>query len=306
MSKSYYEILGVSNSASQDEIKKAFRKLSKKYHPDIAENKEEAEEKFKEISVAYDVLSDEQKRRMYDQLGHDAYVNGGSQGFNSNGFNDFSGFGGFSGFSGFSSSGDFSFEDIFSSFFGGGSQRVNIKGDNLTVALDVSLEDIANGATKEFKYKRRTKDGVETVTKTIKIPEGAMEGTRYSISGGGHIGQDYNDIKAEYGDLHILIREKKHKHFTRHNQFDLIYSLNLSPVSAILGDTVEIPLLNDEKTTINIPSGTQPDKVFKLSGKGLPSKYGKGNLYIQVNILIPTKLSRKEKKLYEELKELNK
>lgn len=304
MAKNYYEILGVSNAASQDDIKKAFRKLSKQYHPDIAENKEEAEEKFKEISVAYEVLSDEQKRRQYDQLGHDAYTSGGSQGFN--GFEGFSGFSGFEGFSGFSQGSFSGFEDIFSTIFGGAGQRVNIKGDNLTVALDVTLEEIANGATKEFKYKRRTKNGLETVTKSIKIPEGAKQGTRYSISGGGHIGQDYNGYEAEYGDLHILIREKEHKYFKRYNDYDLIYNLEIDPITAILGDTVEIPLLNNETTKLNIPSGTQQDKVFKLSGRGLPSRFGNGSMYIQISIKIPTKISRKEKKLYEELKGLKK
>lgn len=300
MSKTYYEILGVDKSASQDEIKKAFRKLSKKYHPDVAENKEKAEEKYKELTEAYDTLSDEEKRRRYDMLGHENYKNGGAS---SNGFSGFEGFEGFSNFGGFSGFEDIG--DIFGSFFGGGfSRRVNTKGEDIQVAVSLTLEEISNGVTKKIKYKRKTKTGYETIEKEINIPKGVMEGKQYVIREGGHIGVDYQNIPAKYGDLYIVIKEIAHKHLKRVNELDLYYELELDPIDAILGKTVEIPLLHNETTKINIPEGTQDGKQFKLSNKGIESTYYKGSLYIIVKIVVPKKISKEEKKLFEKIREI--
>lgn len=294
MSKSYYDILGIDKNASQDEIKKAFRKLSKKYHPDIAENKAEAEEKYKEITKAYEVLSDEEKRKQYDYLGHENFENGGS---------NFNGFGGFSGFSGgFDFDGDgFGIHDIFENFFGGGFSR-STKGSDVEISVSLTLEEVLTGVNKKIKYTRINADGKrETIEKTIGIRSGVSTGQKLVIREGGNIGQAFRNRAAQYGDLYIHINVKEHKVFKRADDYNLLYELKLDPIDAMLGYTAEIPFLGtDETTKIKIEKGTQDGKLYKLSGRGING----GSLYIKVQIVIPKSISKEEQKLLEQIRDI--
>ena len=355
--RDYYEVLGVSKSADATEIKKAYRKLALKYHPDKNPGDKEAEEKFKEAAEAYDVLSNEEKRRRYDQFGH-AGVGGAGQGGFGGGmsmddifsqFGDiFGSFGGFSGFGG----------------FGGGrsARRVN-RGTNLRVKVKMNLQEIATGIEKKIKVKKYVacqhcngtgaKDGksystcstckgsgqVTRVQNTIlgamqttstcptcegegkiinekctfcngegvlmseevisiNIPAGVGEGMQLSLSGKGNAAR----CGGVNGDLIVLI-EEEHPELVRDGN-DLLYNVFIGYPEAVLGETVEIPTI-EGKVKVKIEAGTQPGKILRLRGKGLPdvNGYGKGDLLAKVNVWIPKNLSKDEKKLVEKMKE---
>ena len=356
--RDYYEVLGVSKSADATEIKKAYRKLALKYHPDKNPGDKEAEEKFKEAAEAYDVLSNEEKRRRYDQFGH-AGVGGAGQGGFGGGmsmddifsqFGDiFGSFGGFSGFGG----------------FGGGrsARRVN-RGTNLRVKVKMNLQEIATGIEKKIKVKKYVacqhcngtgaKDGksystcstckgsgqVTRVQNTIlgamqttstcptcegegkiinekctfcngegvlmseevisiNIPAGVGEGMQLSLSGKGNAARR----GGVNGDLIVLIEEEEHPELVR-DGIDLLYNVFIGYPEAVLGETVEIPTI-EGKVKVKIEAGTQPGKILRLRGKGLPdvNGYGKGDLLAKVNVWIPKNLSKDEKKLVEKMKE---
>lgn len=356
--RDYYEVLGVSKSADATEIKKAYRKLALKYHPDKNPGDKEAEEKFKEAAEAYDVLSNEEKRRRYDQFGH-AGVGGAGQGGFGGGmsmddifsqFGDiFGSFGGFSGFGG----------------FGGGrsARRVN-RGTNLRVKVKMNLQEIATGIEKKIKVKKYVacqhcngtgaKDGksystcstckgsgqVTRVQNTIlgamqttstcptcegegkiinekctfcngegvlmseevisiNIPAGVGEGMQLSLSGKGNAARR----GGVNGDLIVLIEEEEHPELVR-DENDLLYNVFIGYPEAVLGETVEIPTI-EGKVKVKIEAGTQPGKILRLRGKGLPdvNGYGKGDLLAKVNVWIPKNLSKDEKKLVEKMKE---
>ena len=356
--RDYYEVLGVSKSADATEIKKAYRKLALKYHPDKNPGDKEAEEKFKEAAEAYDVLSNEEKRRRYDQFGH-AGVGGAGQGGFGGGmsmddifsqFGDiFGSFGGFSGFGG----------------FGGGrsARRVN-RGTNLRVEVKMNLQEIATGIEKKIKVKKYVacqhcngtgaKDGksystcstckgsgqVTRVQNTIlgamqttstcptcegegkiinekctfcngegvlmseevisiNIPAGVGEGMQLSLSGKGNAARR----GGVNGDLIVLIEEEEHPELVRDGN-DLLYNVFIGYPEAVLGETVEIPTI-EGKVKVKIEAGTQPGKILRLRGKGLPdvNGYGKGDLLAKVNVWIPKNLSKDEKKLVEKMKE---
>lgn len=356
--RDYYEVLGVSKSADATEIKKAYRKLALKYHPDKNPGDKEAEEKFKEAAEAYDVLSNEEKRRRYDQFGH-AGVGGAGQGGFGGGmsmddifsqFGDiFGSFGGFSGFGG----------------FGGGrsARRVN-RGTNLRVKVKMNLQEIATGVEKKIKVKKYVacqhcngtgaKDGksystcstckgsgqVTRVQNTIlgamqttstcptcegegkiinekctfcngegvlmseevisiNIPAGVGEGMQLSLSGKGNAARR----GGVNGDLIVLIEEEEHPELVRDGN-DLLYNVFIGYPEAVLGETVEIPTI-EGKVKVKIEAGTQPGKILRLRGKGLPdvNGYGKGDLLAKMNVWIPKNLSKDEKKLVEKMKE---
>ena len=356
--RDYYEVLGVSKSADATEIKKAYRKLALKYHPDKNPGDKEAEEKFKEAAEAYDVLSNEEKRRRYDQFGH-AGVGGAGQGGFGGGmsmddifsqFGDiFGSFGGFSGFGG----------------FGGGrsARRVN-RGTNLRVKVKMNLQEIATGIEKKIKVKKYVacqhcngtgaKDGksystcstckgsgqVTRVQNTIlgamqttstcptcegegkiinekctfgngegvlmseevisiNIPAGVGEGMQLSLNGKGNAARR----GGVNGDLIVLIEEEEHPELVRDGN-DLLYNVFIGYPEAVLGETVEIPTI-EGKVKVKIEAGTQPGKILRLRGKGLPdvNGYGKGDLLAKVNVWIPKNLSKDEKKLVEKMKE---
>ena len=355
--RDYYEILGVSKSASADEIKKAYRKKAIEFHPDKNPGDKVSEEKFKEAAEAYEVLSDDQKRQRYDQYGH-AGVGGAAGG----------GFGG----------GSMNMEDIFSHFgdifgghfggfggFGGsqrgGGQRVR-RGSDLRVKVKLTLAEVATGVEKKIKVKKyvicshcngagsahgsqpvtcTTCNGSGRVTRvqqtilgqmqtasecptcngdgkiikdkcshcagegivredeviTINIPAGVMEGMQLSMSGKGNAARR----GGVNGDLLVLVEEEPHPELIR-DENDLIYNLLLTVPMATLGGSVEVPTV-EGKVKVTIAPGTQPGKVLRLRGKGLPSvnRYGTGDLLVNVGVYIPENLSKDEKALMEKL-----
>lgn len=358
--RDYYEVLGVSKSASDEEIKKAYRKKAIQYHPDKNPGNKEAEEQFKEAAEAYEVLSDAQKRQRYDQFGH-------------------AGMGGASGGGGFSGAGmDFSMDDIFSRFgdifgghfggfggFGGGgsSPRYN-RGSDLRVKVRLNLQEIASGVEKKIKVNKYVKcthcdgsgaadpasvstcstcrgsghvtrvqqtilgamqtqsvcpschgDG-KTITKkcphcngegvvrqdeviSINIPAGVGEGMQLSVSGKGNAARR----GGVNGDLLVLIEEEEHPELIR-DENDLVYNLLLPVTTAILGGTVEVPTV-DGRVKVKVDAGTQPGKVLRLRGKGLPNvnRYGQGDLLVHIGIYVPEQLTKEEQKLIEKLDE---
>ncbi|MHC1708236.1 MAG: molecular chaperone DnaJ [Bacteroidales bacterium] len=349
--RDYYEILGVSKNATPEEIKKAYRQMALKFHPDKNPGNKEAEEHFKEAAEAYEILSNPEKKARYDQFGH-AGLGGGSQGFG----------------------GGMSMEDIFSQFgdifggdffgFGGGrrsSRRVN-KGTNLRVKVKLSLEEIATGVDKKIKLNKyvscsscsgtgakngaghqtcstcRGSGHVSRVTNTIlgqmttsttcpacggeghiivdkcntcygngivkgeeviniSIPAGVSEGIQLSLSGKGNSAAR----GGIPGDLIIQIEEAEHPFLIRDGN-NLHFEQFLSFPESALGTNIEIPTL-DGKAKIKINPGTQPGKVLRLKGKGLPglNSYGKGDLLVTINVWIPQNLSKEEKALMEKL-----
>ena len=360
--RDYYEVLGVEKTASEAEIKKAYRKLAIQYHPDKNPGDKEAEEKFKEAAEAYSVLSDKDKRARYDQFGH-AGMGGAAGG----GFSDF---------------GDFDLNDIFSSVFGhgfsgfggfggfgGGGGRASqrkFRGSDLRVKVKMSLKDVSTGVEKKFKLKKYvmcehchgtgaegdgatetcpTCHGTGSVTRTqqsifgmmqtqsvcpqcngegkiiknkckhcsgegivygeevveVKIPAGVAEGMQLTVNGKGNAGKR-NGVP---GDLLVVIEEEAHPDLIR-DENDLIYNLLLSVPTAALGGAVEIPTI-DGKVKVKIEPGTQPGKVLRLRGKGLPSvnsygySNGTGDLLVNVSVYIPETLSKEEKQAMEKM-----
>ncbi len=356
--RDYYEVLGVSKSASADEIKKAYRKKAIQYHPDKNPGDKEAEEKFKEAAEAFEVLSNAEKRERYDRFGHAGM--GGA--------------GGFGGGAGMSMDDIFSmFGDVFGGHFGGfggfgggsrrGGQRVR-RGTDLRVRVKLTLADIANGVEKKIKVNKyvsckscngsgaklgsapttcSTCNGSGRVTRvqqtilgqmqtasecpecggdgkiikdkcsacvgegivreneviSINIPAGVMQGMQLSVNGKGNAARR----GGIDGDMLVVIEEEKHESLIR-DENNLIYNVLISIPEATLGTSIEVPTV-DSKVKVNIPAGTQPGKVLRLRGKGLPSvnSYGKGDLLINIGVYIPEKVNKQEKKVLEELKE---
>lgn len=367
--RDYYEVLGVAKNATADEIKKAYRKMAIKYHPDKNPGDKEAEEKFKEAAEAYDVLSDSDKRVKYDQFGHSM----GAGGFGG-------GAGGFGGFGGGMSMEDIfaHFGDIFGGHFGGGGgfggfggatgggrprQRVN-KGTDLRITVKVSLKDIMNGVDKKLKIPKLVadppckgtgaKDGtafgtcprchgsgyVTTVQQTIfgpqeshvvcpecngegkiiteacphcsgsgvekkeeivsfHIPAGVEDGMILTVRGQGNAPR-HGGVN---GDLLIVIQEEKDPDLIREGD-DLIYNLMLDFPTAALGGTAEVPTI-EGKARLKIAAGTQPGKVLRLRGKGLPKMNSstKGDLLVNVMVYVPENLNDTEKSAIESLKD---
>ena len=356
--KDYYEILVVSKTATDEEIKRAFRKLAKEYHPDI--NKEAgAEAKFKEIGEAYAVLSDPEKRRQYDQFGHAAFQNGGAGGA------------GFSGFNGM----DIDLDDILGDLFGGafsgfgfggrsrGSTNRASRGKDIRVVLNLTFEEAAFGCEKDIKInvtsecskcygkggfnektchtcggtgrvleqqqsifgyiqtqktcpeckgmgksyselcdECRGKGVIEkTKTLTVTIPEGVDEGFQLRLSGKGNAGVN----GGANGDVFIEFKIKEHPIFERDGS-DIYLEVPVTITDAILGCKKEIPTLNGN-VILEIKPGTQNYTKLKLKGKGIktPNSISRGNMYAVINIIMPTKLDRNQKKLLQDLAQTN-
>lgn len=354
--RDYYEVLGVSKTATDEEIKKAYRKMALKYHPDKNPGDKEAEEKFKEAAEAYDVLSNADKRARYDQFGHSM---GGQQGF-----------GGFGG-------GGFSMEDIFSQFgdifggrfsgqwggaTGGRGRRVN-RGSDLRIKVKLTLEEISKGASKTLKIPTLVKcdhcegtgakdgksfstcstchgtgtvvhtqntflgpmqststcpscngegkiitekcshcngEGVQRQETTVSfnIPAGVADGMILTVRGKGNAPR-HGGVN---GDLLVVIEEVAHPDLIRDGN-DVIYNLMLDIPTAALGGSVEVPTITG-KARVKIAPGTQPGKVLRLRGKGLPSTegYGTGDELINIMVYIPENLNSEEKTIFERLK----
>ncbi len=282
--RDYYEVLGVAKGASDDEIKKAFRKLAVKYHPDKNPGDKEAEEKFKEINEAYSVLSDKTKRSRYDQFGH-AGVGGDGGG------DPFAGFRGANGQSFNFDFGGSGFEDILGSIFGfgGGGFRGARRGRDYRTSITIDFEEAIFGATKTISV-----DGNQT---KLKIPAGIYDGQSIRLAGKGG---EAPTADGQRGDLYVEVRVRAHKHLTREG--DLILSdVTISMVDAVLGTEIDVETVDGE-ITMKVPAGTQPGTNFKLSGHGAPhlGSDQRGPHIVTVNVEIPKNLNKKQRELIEE------
>lgn len=331
--RDYYEVLGLQKGASADEIKRAYRKLAVKWHPDkwsqaSDAEKKTAEENFKELAEAYDVLSDDNKRARYDQFGH-AGMNGagfggagGAGGFGGAGFDPmdifnafFGGGGGFGGGNGrtrtytynmggnpFGGGGFGGFEEAFR---GAGFGGRTVKGQDLNITLKITLDDVLNGVEKKVKIRHTVADGQGGVKQIeevipIKLPKGVMEGQKFKATGKGNAAPGG---QGQPGDLIVNIEEIPHGELMRDKE-DLVYNLLLSFPTAALGGPAEIPTLNG-RVRINVPAGTQPGKMLRLKGKGLPvvGGSGYGDLIVNILVYVPEKLNDKERKAIECLRD---
>jgi curved DNA-binding protein len=310
--KDYYEILGVPRTATADDIKKAFRKLARVHHPDVAKDKRVGEKKFKEINEAYEVLGDDEKRKKYDQLGanweHGAEFTPPPQnsggGFqrrphqaDDQGPFEFSGTG---------------FSDFFEQFFAGrghdtGSYRhsspfadedMAVRGADAEADILVRLEEALRGVSREITLRRTDQYGksFKTDTYQVKIPAGVHEGQRIRLAGQGSPGRG----GAPAGDLFLRVRLAKHPDF-RVEGSDLHYELALAPWEAVLGKRVTIPTLNGS-AKLTIKPGTQSGARLRLTGLGMPKdKTKRGDLFATVTIEVPEMITDAEKKIWEEL-----
>lgn len=313
--KDFYQILGVAKTADDDVIKKAYRKLASQFHPDKNPGNKAAEEKFKEISEAFSVLSDKEKRRSYDQFGvAGAYAGAASgQGPFGGGFqgNPYArGPGGFQGHRGFEQQGgndgfQDAFGDLFGDLFGGRAQQGSDdfrrsprarRGADLRYNLNIDLEDVVGGTEKVISFIRQKNGKDETAKLSIKVPAGVQSGQKLKLRGEGD-----TVAQGEAGDLYVILSINSHALFER-AESDLTMDLPISFVDAILGTTIDIPTLSG-KVALKIPPGSSSGQVFRLKGKGFPSAKGlvHGDQLVRLMIDIPKEVSPKETELLREL-----
>lgn len=320
--KDYYKILGVNKNASDAEIKKAFKSMARKYHPDMHPESEKAKmtEKFKDINEAYTVLSDKQKRTIYDQVGeqgYQAYARGGGtssrarggasggnpyqqyQQYSYGGGQDFGGFGGAQGFSSGGGGADFSdfFQSIFGGMGGGGfagfgqnfgrSAASGQAAGDVEAELALNLEDAHRGGNMQL-----TLPSGRTVT--VKFPAGVGEGKKIKLKGMG------NPTRRGNGDLYLIVKIRPHAMFRLEGE-DLHVPVTIMPWTAALGGTIFVPTL-DGPVKVKVPAGTHNGKKLKLSGKGLSAK---GSLYVTLTIDVPRTLTREQKELFTRLAQIS-
>ena len=288
MAKDYYKLLGIERSASADEIKKAFRKLAQKYHPDKPGGDEA---KFKEINEAYTVLSDQKKRAQYDQFGQSFSGGGGPQGGQGFGGFDFNGFD-FSQFTGGRSGQNVEFDmgDIFNMFTGRGRRR---KGHDISVDITISFKDSILGVQQKISFKRQSDKKVEEIM--ITVPPGIDSGEMLRMSGKGEAIEG-----GQPGDLYIRVHVTPHPNLKKEG-VHLIATISIKLTEAIFGSKREIESI-DEKITIKIPPGINHGEILRVKGKGVPVPgRGSGDLLVQILIPTPTKISKKAKQALEDL-----
>jgi curved DNA-binding protein len=297
--KDYYESLGVPRTATPEEIKKSFRRLAREYHPDVAKDKKKAEERFKEINEAYEVLSDPEKRKKYDELGE--HWKSGAE------FRPPPGFGGGRSFRGGRAEGEefhfggTGFSDFFEQLFGarmrggGFSQRggpapeeMAERGADIEGDIMVTLEEAARGSVRTVNVTH----GDRRQSHQVKIPPGITEGQKLRLSGRGENGSG----GGENGDLYLRVLFAKHPDFEvdGHN---LVYELELAPWEAALGEEIAVPTL-DGRVNIKIPAGTASGQKLRVRGRGLGHD---GDLFVLTRIVVPRKLTEAQKKLWEQL-----
>ncbi len=303
--KDYYSILGVSRQASADELKKAFRKLALKYHPDKNPGDKVAEERFKEVNEAYDVLSDPKKKKMYDQFGHAAFQAGGP-GAGGPGAGPFRGFEGFGGFQGFDPRQSADFQDLFSDFFGeiftGEAGRRGFRreerGADLRYTLNITLEEAATGTEKRIHFVRHRGGREDHAKLSITVPAGVKTGQRLKLRGEG----DSPPGAGKPGDLYVIINFQDHPLFKRKDN-DVLMELPISFVDALLGTQIEVPTLTG-KAILNIPPGTHPGQIFRLKGKGFPDigGYAPGDMLVKVIVDVPSTISPEDRESLEKLR----
>ena len=309
--RDYYETLGVSKTASEDEIRSAFRKLARKYHPDVAKDKKTAEEKFKQINEAYEVLSDPEKRRKYDQLGEHWNQPGGFQPPPQWGGEQPGGFrwgGGQDGGVEFEFGGT-GFSDFFEAFFGGGRGRSAFggfgqrdvmaeRGHDVEADIMVTLEEALHGSTRQVSLRRGGSKKTETYQ--VKIPRGVREGQRIRLAGQGEAGER----GGKSGDLFLRVRLARHPDFSVEGS-DLVHEVKIAPWQAVLGDQLIVPTL-EGNARLKLPPGTQGGQRFRLRERGLPGVSGqRGDLYVVVQIALPKKLTEREREIWEQLARLH-
>lgn len=295
--RDYYEVLGVDKTASQDEIKKAFRKKAVELHPDRGGD----EAKFKEVNEAYEVLKDEKKRQAYDQFGHAAgadQAGGGAYG----GGNPFEGFQGAQGFGGEGIHFDFGgggLNDIFDMFFNGGGNRTR----DIEIALTIDFDEAVKGTTKEISLRvaDRQGGGRKQEDVKIKIPAGIDNGQAIKLEGKGEV-----NAQGQRGDLYVHIRVRPHKSLRREGA-NIISEITLDMVDAALGTEADVETLDGE-VTVKIPAGSGHGKIVKISGEGLPmiGTNRKGDHLIVINIEVPKKLNHKQRKALEDYQKATK
>ncbi|MFP4038887.1 MAG: molecular chaperone DnaJ [Candidatus Nanohaloarchaea archaeon] len=336
MAKEYYELLGVDEDASQEEIKKAYRKKAKKYHPDS--NSDEAdEEKFKKINKAYDVLSDEDKRKKYDRFGKQ-----GVEGHSSRGQQRAASH----------------FQDLFEEIFGGGSRRRS-RGQDMKISATISLEEAYAGTEKTVKVSRNQRceacngsgaengntdacsecngqgkvreversifgrrqvvkecpicngrgevpetdcsecngAGIKEVEETItfEVPSGVQDGQRLRLEGKGH-----ENREGLSGDLYVYITVEEHESLERRGS-DLYTVKRIGVGDAALGCKIKVQH-PEKEIEVDVPSGTQPGQVLRVSGKGMPERFGSGDLYVKIDVKIPEGLEKDEKEVFEKFR----
>lgn len=333
--KDFYSTLGVSKSSSDDEIKKSYKKLAFKYHPDRNKGDKKSEEKFKEINEAYQVLGDSEKRSQYDAYGSSAFEGGGAGGFPGGGFPG----GGFGG-------GGIDIEDLMNDFLGGGRGRArrpsrerSPKGRDLKYDLLLEFEQAVKGAQMNVQVRRAKSyktcnacggtgqvnysqgffsvsrgcdscggigafpEETEHKTVKVKVPPGVDNGTQLRIRNEGDIGVS----SGPNGDLYINISVKDHPLFEREDE-NLICEVPISIPNAVIGGSIDIPTL-EGKSELKIPPGIQPGQIMRLKGKGIKDLRSTriGDLYVKLNIVIPKTTSSKQKKIMQDFqKEIDK
>jgi len=294
--KDYYEILGVRKDADASELKKAYRKLAMKYHPDKNKDNPDAEAKFKEITVAYDVLSDPQKRKKYDRMGHDSF----EKGYDSSGFGggDFSDLGDiFGDLFGGGSRGGGGFSDIFGSMFGGGGSRGRSyqqpqKGQSIKTTITVPFDDAIKGSERTVRLQ-----GNKEIK--VKVPQGIKDNQKIKLKGQGYPSNN----GGENGDLIITVSVYNNTDYELDGE-NLSKKLELDLKTAIEGGKIDVKTLWGT-IALTIPAKTSGGKVFKIPGFGVRKSGKKGNLFIKSEIIIPTELTEKQtKKIIKILNEL--
>jgi curved DNA-binding protein len=290
--KDYYKILGVPKSASEADVKRAYRKLARDHHPDRHPGDKKAEERFKEINEAYEVLGDPDKRRKYDQLGS-RYQEWQRMGGDPRGFNWGQGnvrvedlddlFGG-------------QFSDFFTSIFGGDAargRRANVRGRDVDQNVEISLEEAFHGATLTFQ-----KNGKHI---EVKVPPGVKTGSRVRVAGEGGAGAG----SGPKGDLYLVVNVRPHPRFKRDGD-DLSLEMPIDLYTAVLGGEASVQTF-DGALSLKIPPETQDGRTFKLRGQGMPhlrEPKNRGDLLVKVHVRIPQNLSAEEKRLFSELAQL--
>jgi DnaJ-class molecular chaperone len=335
MAKDYYSTLGVKKGATQKEIKSAFRKLARKHHPDVNPGDKAAEERFKEINEAHDVLSDTEKRAKYDRYGEnweqaEAFEKARAQ------------YGGGAGGPGYSETftfdindllrrqgggrtrtegGGFDFGDVLGGIFGGGGRRQQMRGQNVEYETDITLEEAYHGTTRTLQMQKEetcpTCGGTGQIANAVchtcggsgavmrpkrlevKIPAGAQTGTRVRIAGEGSPGIG----GGPRGDLYVVTNVRPHSKFERKGD-DLIEDVAVPVEDAVLGGEVEVPTIAGKRVAMKVPAMTQSGRQIKLKGLGMPNLNGKdrGDLLARVKVVIPDEVSEDERALFEELR----
>lgn len=298
MAKNYYEILGVSKTATEDEIKKAYRKLAVKYHPDKNEGDKEAEKKFQEISEAYNVLSNKEKRSEYDNYGSDpGFGTHTRYKYDQNPFGH--GFG-------FDTS---DFEDILrgwkryqhdSGSYSSWKSRYKEHGDDVSVTCHISFKESVFGGTKDVKYYYKDDIGnVKSRTVSLKFPSDTPDGKVITMNGLGNESQ----FAGSSGNLIVTISVEPDEYFSRQG-LDLYCTVFVDYSQVLLGDSIDIKTLEGKTLVLKVPEDSYNGKYLRVKGMGVKGKYGSGDLFVKLEISTPTKLNSKEKEILKEYKRL--